>query len=66
MKKITTYEEFENAPHIFTLSNAEVGELWDDYFDPEDDPMERYQKLWMVYCVKYPNNSDVPIDFSQQ
>ena len=39
--------------------NAHIGDLWDDFFIPENDPMDRDTRLAMIYVVNYFLNTDV-------
>lgn len=37
------------------LTGAEVGDLFDDYFKPQEDPMDRDLRLKMIFNLRYPN-----------
>ena len=54
---IRTFSDY--VLRMYTLSGAEVGDLWDDWFKELDDPMDRGYKLAMLYTVNYPKNKDV-------
>lgn len=54
---IRTLNDYVNWMDIY--DDGYIGDLWDDFFDPDKDPMDRDMRLAMIYVVNYFLNTDV-------